>query len=100
MGHHRVVAHAGTEALLRLLRFEPPLEIDRLAPLHLEAKSRREAGATSVNLQLTANEVKAALTGELTGALADGVLDLGVTAEAPDTGNLLAALGWPAPPTL
>ena len=84
--------------LLRLLRIEPPLEIDRLAPLRLEAKSRREAGATSLDIQLTANEVKAALAGQLTGALADGVLDLAVTAEAPDTGNLLAALGWPAPP--
>jgi AsmA family len=83
--------------ILRLLRIEPPLEIDRLAPLRLQAESRRETGATSLDLRLTAKDATAALTGQLTGELADGALDVAVTANAPDTGELLLALGWPAP---
>ena len=87
----------GPKPILRLLRIEPPLEIDRLAPLRLRAESRREAGATSLDLRLTANGAEAALTGQLAGAPADGAFDLSVTAQAQETSDLLVALGWPAP---
>ncbi len=83
--------------ILRLLRIEPPLEIDRLAPMRLHAESRREAGATSLDLRLDANGAEAALTGQLAGAVADGAFDLSVTARAQETSDLLVALGWPAP---
>lgn len=83
--------------LLRLLRIEPPLKIDRLAPLRLEARSRREAGAISLDFRLAAKDFTATLTGQLAGEPSDGTFDLAVTAEAPETGGLLLALGWPAP---
>ncbi|MFL5337907.1 MAG: AsmA family protein, partial [Geminicoccaceae bacterium] len=84
--------------IFRLLRFEPSLGIDRLAPLRLHGQSRREAGSTSVDLHLTATGIDATLTGRLDGPFDTGALDLALTLGARDAGELLLAFGWPAPP--
>ena len=85
--------------IMRLLRVEAPPEIDRLAPLRLEGNSRREAGVTSLALRLTAKGATATFNGQLTGEPADGALEISAMAQSPDTGALLLALGWPAPPS-
>jgi AsmA-like C-terminal region len=84
--------------VFRLLRVEPPLGVDRLAPLRLQGQSRREAGSTSVDLHLTATNTDAALRGRLDGPFDMGALDLALTLGAEDAGDLLLAFGWPAPP--
>ena len=86
------------KSILRLLRIEPPPEIDRLAPLRLHGQSRREAGSASLDLRLSATGAEATLAGRLDGPLATGAFDLVQTLDAPDTADLLLALGWPAPP--
>jgi hypothetical protein len=83
--------------LLRLADVAPPPDLDRLAPLRLAGSARREAGVATLDLRLTAKGATAALGGQIQGELADGALDLAASVQAPDTGALLLALGWPAP---
>jgi hypothetical protein len=88
---------AEPKPVLRLLDIEPPAGLDRLAPVELHVTSRREAGEAVLDLRLTAQEAEVALTGRLAGAVADGALELALTARAAETAELLQALGWPAP---
>lgn len=91
------LALAQAKPALRLLGIDAPLGLDRLAPLRLAAASRREAGVTSLDVSLTGGGASASLRGSLDGAPADGALQLDFTADAASAGDLLQALGWPAP---
>ena len=91
------VALAEARPALRLLGIEAPLDLDSLAPLRLSAATRREAGVISLDMSLAGRDASASLRGSLDGAPADGALQLELTADAASAGDLLQALGWPAP---
>ncbi len=80
-----------------LLGIEIPLALDRFAPMRLSAASRREAGVSTVDMTLSGTKVDASLRGSLEGELADGPLDLRLTAHGAEARDLLEAFGWPAP---
>ena len=92
------MALARTAPLQRLLGIAAPLALDRFAPLRLAASSRREAGVTTADLSLAGTGVNASLRGRLAGDPGDGALALTVAADVAETADVLAALGWPAPP--
>ncbi|MFO1050029.1 MAG: AsmA family protein [Geminicoccaceae bacterium] len=91
------LALAQAKPALRLLGIDAPLGLDSLAPLRLTAATRREAGVTSLDASLAGRGASASLRGSLDGAVADGALQLDLTADAASAGDLLQALGWPAP---
>jgi hypothetical protein len=83
--------------VLRLAGLDLSPELDRLAPLRLDAKISGDAGAAGVTLGLRGTGVSASLEGTLGGPFDPRFLDLAGRADAPDAGRLLEALGWIVP---
>ena len=93
------VEMAQPKPILRLLRMEPPPELQRLAPLRLSGIARG-SGVTGaeLDLRLQATGATASLKGTLGGPPDGSAVKLAANATALETGELLTALGWPAPP--
>lgn len=100
-GTYDLTAAAGlkqVKPLLRALRLESPVEIERLAPLRLDGMIQGGPEAARLDLTLAASHATASLAGTM-GPMLDGSdLDLTFTATADETADLLEALGRPAPP--
>lgn len=87
---------AQPKPILRLLRLEPPPELQRLAPLRLSGKVKGGGAGAGIDVRLEARGAAASLAGTLGPPGGSGVA-LVARVTAADTADLLVALGWPAP---
>lgn len=88
---------AEAKPFLRLLRIEPPAEIERLSPLQLTGEVHGGAETARVDFKLSGKRAAVGLTGTLGRELDGKLIDLAANVAATDTTDLLKALGWPAP---
>ena len=96
-GTYDLVANAEVaqpKPILRLLRLDPPPELQRLAPLQLSGRIKGDGDGAGVDLRLQATRARASLAGTVGGPLGTALV---ASVTAVDTGELLLALGWPAP---